>query len=123
MPALAEEIEAALQEGVALETLSSPIRIDTHEGRLAGIECIRNKLGDRDETGRRSPLPIPGTEYTFPADTLIVAVGEEPEGKAMVAMGIAPDEGNTVKVNPETFCTNREGVFAGGDLATAHEHV
>jgi NADH-quinone oxidoreductase subunit F len=123
MPALAEEIEAALQEGVALETLSSPIRIQTHEGRLAGIECIRNKLGDRDETGRRSPLPIPGTEYTFPADTLIVAVGEEPEGKAMVAMGIAPDEGNTVKVNPETFCTNREGVFAGGDLATGPKTV
>jgi NADH-quinone oxidoreductase subunit F len=123
MPAFAEEIEAALHEGVKMEMLSSPVKIRARRNRLAGIVCLRNRLGDRDETGRRKPVPVQGTEYTIPVNTMIVAVGEEPEKETMVAMGIALGSGGAVTVDPDTLCTNRQGVFAGGDLVTGPKTV
>ena len=118
MPASDEEIEAALHEGVKMEMLASPIKIHAEQNRLASIVCLRNKLGDRDETGRRKPVPIPGTEYTTPVDTLIVAVGEEPEKETIATLGMTLGSGGTVTVDPDTLCTSRQGVFAGGDVVT-----
>jgi len=145
MPAYAEEVEAALEEGIRLETLVSPtsiryieaaeaegvkvetfvepVRIDSKNGRLADIECIRNKLGDVDSSGRRKPVPIAGTEFMIPLDTMIVAIGERPDSDYLASMGLELDKGGRLHVNPKTLCTNREGVFAGGDSVTGPNTV
>jgi len=145
MPAYAEEVEAALEEGIRLETLVSPtsiryiraaeaegvrvetfvepVKIDAKDGRLADIRCIRNKLGDIDSSGRRRPVPIPGTEFTIALDTLIVAIGERPDSDCLASMGLELDKGGRLRVDAKTLQTNREGVFAGGDLVTGPNTV
>ena len=145
MPAYAEEVEAALEEGIRLETLVSPtsiryiraaeaegvkvetfvepVKIDARNGRLADIQCIRNKLGDVDSSGRRRPVPIAGTEFTIPLDTMIVAIGERPDSDYLVSMGLELDKGGRLRVDAKTLQTNRKGVFAGGDLVTGPNTV
>jgi NADH-quinone oxidoreductase subunit F len=122
MPAFEEEIEAAIQEGVNLETLITPLRVLATHGRLTGLECQRNRLGEPDASGRRRPVPIPGSEFIVPLDTLVVAISEGSDIDSIAvasSMKIDTDSRNsTVKVNPNTLCTNRSGVFAGGDLVT-----
>lgn len=145
MPAYAEEVEAALKEGVRLQTLVSPVKIryieaaeaegvkvetfvepvkiDARNGHLADIKCIRNKLGDIDSSGRRRPIPIPGSEFTIPLDTLIVAIGERPDSECLASMGLELDKSGRLRIDPKTLCTNRQGVFAGGDLVTGPNTV
>jgi NADH-quinone oxidoreductase subunit F len=145
MPAYAEEVEAALEEGIKLETLVSPVKIryieaaeaegvkvetfvepvkiDARNGHLADIKCIRNKLGDVDSSGRRKPIPIPDSEFTINLDTLIVAIGERPDSDCLASMGLELDKSGRLKIDAETFCTNRKGVFAGGDLVTGPNTV
>ena len=118
-----EEIEAALNEGVELETLVSPVKIHSKEGRLVGIECIRNRLADVDSSGRRTPVPVPGTEFHVSLETLIVAIGERPESDCLASEGVELDKGGRLQVDAETLRTNREGVFGGGDLATGPNTV
>ena len=118
-----EEIEAALREGVELETLVTPVKIYAKEGHVVGIECIRNRLGDIDATGRRKPVPVPGSEFKVDLDTLIVAIGEKPKSEFLASMGLEIDKGGRVKVNNKTFETNLKGVFAGGDLVTGPNTV
>jgi NADH-quinone oxidoreductase subunit F len=127
MPAFAEEIEAALQEGVRLETLVTPIGILSEKGILSGIECINNELGDLDSSGRRRPVAIPGTQHVIPLDTLIVAISEGSDTDCLAVAGanqLEVDEARrTIRVQRETLCTNRPGVFAGGDVVTGPNTV
>jgi NADH-quinone oxidoreductase subunit F len=126
MPAFAEEIEAALEEGVKIEPLKSPTRILTEDGRLHGIECISNRLGEIDSSGRRSPVPVPGSEQFVPLDTLIVAISEGSDTDCISVAGanrVETTRQGTVKVDPETLLTNRPGVFAGGDVVTGPNTV
>ncbi|MCK5406158.1 MAG: FAD-dependent oxidoreductase, partial [Candidatus Krumholzibacteria bacterium] len=119
MPAFAEEIEAADQEGIRIETLVTPVRIVNDNGRLAGLECIRNELGEADESGRRRPMPIGGTEHVIDLDTLIVAIGEDSGIDAITpakSSRIETTSWNTVRTDPTTMQTNRPGVFAAGDV-------
>jgi len=119
MPAFAEEIEAGEQEGITIRTLLTPTRVVARNGHLTGLECIRNELGEPDSSGRRRPVPIPGTEREIELDTLIVAIGEDSGVDAVSpvrAGGIEITDGNTVRADPTTLCTNKAGVFAGGDL-------
>ncbi len=118
-----EEIEAALREGVELETLVSPVRIFSQEGRMVGIQCVRNRLGELDASGRRKPVPVPGTEFTLQLDTLIVAIGERPQSECLAAMGIETDKAGRVKIDAKTLATSTKGVFAGGDLVTGPNTV
>jgi NADH-quinone oxidoreductase subunit F len=122
MPAFAEEIEAALQEGVQLETLVSPVKILSENGRLSGIKCVKNELGAFDASGRRRPVAVSGSEYAIPLDTLIVAISEGSDLDCVAVAGenrIDVDEKKgTVRAEAETLCTNRPGVFAGGDVVT-----
>jgi NADH-quinone oxidoreductase subunit F len=111
-------IDAAVSEGVTLETLVSPIKIHSRAGQLTSIDCIRNRLGEVDSSGRRKPVPISGTEFTVDCDTLIVAIGERPDSDALPAMGLKVDRGGRLVVDPATLATSREGVFAGGDVVT-----
>ncbi len=116
MPAYAEEIEAALDEGVELVTLVSPVALEHKKGRLTGVKFVANELGGRDASGRRRPVAVAGSEYVVPLETLVVAISEEPETEAAAAAGIELTKWGTLAGNPETFETNRPGVFAGGDV-------
>ena len=145
MPAYADEVEAAIEEGIRLETLVSPVgiryikaaqaegvkietfvqpvKIDAKHGHLVDIKCVRNKLGDVDSSGRRKPVPIPGSEFTIALDTLIAAIGERPDSDCLASMGLELDKGGRAKVDAKTLCTSRQGVFAGGDLVTGPNTV
>ncbi len=118
MPAYEEEIEAAREEGVKIEVLVSPQKLFAKDGRLDGMECIRNRLGKLDASGRPRPVPEPGTEFAVHLDTLIVAIGEQPAGEILAAAGLELNKNGSIKIDPKTFRTSRDGVFAGGDVAT-----
>jgi NADH-quinone oxidoreductase subunit F len=122
MPAYDEEIEAAIQEGIKLETLVTPKRIVSTDKKLAGLECLRNELGEPDASGRRRPVPIKGSDFIVPMDTLVVAISEHSDIDCLTvaaSMEIQTDaKAGTVVIDPETLATNRPGVFAGGDLTT-----
>ncbi|MBW1791079.1 MAG: FAD-dependent oxidoreductase, partial [Deltaproteobacteria bacterium] len=119
MPAFEEEIEAALQEGVNLETLVSPVKINSRNGHLTGIRLIRNKLADVDTSGRRRPVPIQGSEFDVTLDSLVIAISEGSDIDCVsvaTAMQIETTKWDTIKADMDTLCTNQPGVFAGGDV-------
>ena len=101
----------------------TPVRILTDEGQLAGIECVNNRLGDIDSSGRRKPIPIPGTEHVTLLDTLIVTIGDVPDIDFVSSMGIEITDWGTMKADEETLATSRPGVFAGGDVVTGPNTV
>jgi formate dehydrogenase major subunit len=115
MPAWAEEIEAALEEGIALETLAAPIRIESVDGRLV-VSCIRMELGEPDASGRRRPVPVQGSEYTIEADEVIAAIGQQVDASMAASAGLS-DWGSIV-ADERTGQTALEGVFAGGDCVS-----
>jgi NADH-quinone oxidoreductase subunit F len=123
MPALSEEVDAAIEEGVKLETLVSPLKIESKAGKLVGIKCIKNKLGEIDSGGRRNPVAIPGSEFDIELDTLIITIGDVPDIDFISTMGIECTEKGTVKYNHQTLETSRPGVFAGGDVTTGPNTV
>ena len=123
MPAYDEEIEAALEEGVNIETLITPVRIGIDKGQLVSIECIQNELGEVDASGRRRPVAMPGTEKVIPLDTLIVAISEEPSTAPVSTMGIEVSKGQNIITDTDTCLTTRSGVFAGGDAVTGPNTV
>ena len=116
MPAYREEIEAALEEGVLLKTLAAPVEVLSENGRLTGVRFISNRLSEPDSSGRRQPVPIPGSEHTVELDTLIVAISEQPEKDGLDGLDMTGN-GN-LRANPESYITSRKGVFAGGDVVT-----
>ena len=116
MPAAPEEIDGALEEGNLLEELVSPVEILRADGRVTGVRCVRNTLGDPDPDGRRSPVPVAGTEFVVPADTVIVAVGQLPELAFLDGSRVSRHRGGGVAVDDATRCAGPEGVFAGGDV-------
>jgi NADH-quinone oxidoreductase subunit F len=119
MPAAKEEVEELDREGIELQLLVAPVKVLSDNGTLRGIECVRMKLGDFDQSGRRRPVPIDGSEFRVEIDTLIPAIGQEPD-MAPVAEegGLQLSRWNTIEVNPETLYAGMEGVFAGGDVVT-----
>jgi len=114
MPAQQEEVEQALEEGVEIIFLVAPSKIFKDNGNLK-LELIRMELGEPDSSGRRRPVPIKGSEFTAGLNTLIAAIGEQPD----VPEGFHVELGraNIVKANTD-LSTNREGVFTGGDCET-----
>ena len=119
MPAACEEIEEALQEGIQMEFLVAPVKVLGSSGKVTGIECIRMELGEPDESGRRRPVPIEGSEFTIEVDAIIPAIGQTSDLSFVTEeSGIAVNKWNTFDVDTVTFATNVEGVFAGGDDVT-----
>jgi formate dehydrogenase alpha subunit len=114
MPAESEEVEQALEEGVEIIFLVAPSKILEDRSSLK-LELMRMELGEPDSSGRRRPVPIKGSEFVAELDTLIAAIGEQPDVPA--GLGVELGRGNVVMVN-EDLVTNREGVFAGGDCQT-----
>ena len=110
MPASDEEIAAAIEEGVAIEYLCSPLRIDDGQ-----VTCMRMALGAPDASGRPRPVPVAGSEFTISANAVIMAIGQEVE---IPAASVAKARSGAVSVDAETLATSVNGIFAGGD-ATA----
>ena len=118
MPAIAEEITEAEHEGVKLTLLSGPNKVVVKGGKVAGLECIKMKLGEPDASGRRRPVPVAGSEFVIETGLIIAAVGEEPDLSFMTGeMAAAVAEGY-IKADPLTLETGIKGVFAGGDAVT-----
>ena len=120
MPASAEEIKEALEEGVQIYFLAAPSRIFSRNGRVE-LESIRMELGAMDSSGRRRPEPIKGSEFAMSFDTIIAAIGQRPEIPHQ--FNLATGRGNAIQVDPDTLVTSREGVFAGGDAVTGPASV
>ena len=124
MPADDEEIEEAEQEGIHLLFLEAPVRLTGQDGAVSGIECLETELGEADESGRRRPVPIEGSEHVIEANQVIMAVGQR------IDLGILPDDDaerlapdGWIQANSVTFATDLPGVFAGGDLLTGPRTV
>jgi heterodisulfide reductase subunit A-like polyferredoxin len=119
MPAWEEEIQAAETEDVSLTYLSAPQEILTTDGKVTGLRCIRMKLGKPDSSGRRRPVPVPGSEYDLDIDQLIPAIGQRPDLSTIeMVEDLEFTRWSTAEVDPITYATGRKGVFAGGDLQT-----
>jgi NADH-quinone oxidoreductase subunit F len=124
MPAFQTEIDAALEEGVRLQTLVSPVRIMTEKGRITEVEFVRNELGRPDAGGRRGFREKLGSEFSASLDTLIVAIGEQMHPYALNGTsGIKVSRGGNIIINENNLTTDREGVFAGGDVVTGPNSV
>lgn len=119
MPAFEEEILEALEEGVKIRYLVSPIRIGQKNG-LKRIECVRMALGEKDESGRRRPVPIPYSNHSIDVDQVIVAAGEEIE-VTFLPEGLEKREG--IVLTRRDGSTGIRGVFAGGDLTSNQRTV
>ena len=118
MPAIPEEIEDAEEEGILLQCLTVPVKILGKNGKVAGVECKRMELKEFDKSGRRTPYPIEGSEYTLDVDMVIEAIGQRPDTSCIKGKTIKTGRGGTIAVDPRTLATGRKGVFAGGDAAT-----
>jgi NADPH-dependent glutamate synthase beta subunit-like oxidoreductase/formate hydrogenlyase subunit 6/NADH:ubiquinone oxidoreductase subunit I len=120
MPALPEEIDEAELEGVPFEFLVSPVRVlgDEHH-RVTALECVRMKLGEPDQSGRRRPVPIAGSEFALQVDMVVLAIGQSPD-LSLLGEGhpYAITREGTFNVDRVTYMTNHPGVFAAGDAIT-----
>ncbi len=117
MPAHDWEVQGALDEGVQLETLKTPKRFLGENGRLTKIEYIRMRLGEPDESGRRRPVPVEGSETTMDVDLAVLAIGLRPNTNPF-AGELKEKRDGTFSVDEETLLTPIPGVFAGGDAVT-----
>ncbi len=123
MPAFAEEIDGALEEGVQLELLVSPVALVGEDGHLTAAEFVVNELGEIDMSGRRTPTAKPGSEYRVPLDTLIVAISEAASDVGAGHISGLELRDGMVAVDRRTLCTGRPGLFAGGDVASGPNTV
>jgi NADPH-dependent glutamate synthase beta subunit-like oxidoreductase/formate hydrogenlyase subunit 6/NADH:ubiquinone oxidoreductase subunit I/ferredoxin len=111
-----EEVEDAEAEGTELMFFVQQTKVIVEDGKVAGLEFVRNKLGEPDASGRRRPIPIPGSEFTIKCDTIIPAFGQNPDDSVLdEKSGVKWSKRSTIETNPFNFMTDRRGVFAGGD--------
>ncbi|MEM3356409.1 MAG: NADPH-dependent glutamate synthase, partial [Candidatus Bathyarchaeia archaeon] len=124
MPARKEEIENAEEEGIICKFLANPTRfIGDEKGWVKQMECIRMELGPPDESGRRRPVPVKGSEFVMDVDTVIVAIGRTPNPIIQrTTEGLAVTKWGTILVD-ENGKTSLEGVYAGGDIVTGEATV
>ena len=120
LPARAEEVEHAQEEGIIFKTLTNPVEILGDEnGCVAGIKCIDMELGEPDESGRRRPVAVAGSEKDIDVDTVIMALGTSPNPLiASTTPGLSTDRHGCIITNGDDGLTSRENVYAGGDAVT-----
>ncbi|MDX9759849.1 MAG: molybdopterin-dependent oxidoreductase [Bacteroidota bacterium] len=119
MPANEMEIVAAEEEGVTMEFLAAPVRVNVEENRMKSIRCIRMELGEPDASGRRRPVVIEGSDFDLACDWVISAIGQEPDLDGVTGdEKIAVTRWKTIEAKAGTFDTDRPGVFSGGDVVT-----
>ena len=119
MPADHAEIHDAEEEGVKFHYLCNPVRIVEKEGKVVGMECIRMELGEPDESGRRRPVPIKGSEFFIEADIAIPAIGQAIDLSFLEEKdGVKTTKRSTIAIQEGTFLTSRPGIFSAGDCVT-----
>ncbi len=120
LPARAEEVHHAKEEGIIFNLLTNPVEILTDEkGWVKGMRCIRMELGEPDASGRRRPVPVEGSEFTIEADTVIMSLGTSPNPLiSSTTKGLDVNRRRCIVAEEETGKTSREGVYAGGDAVT-----
>ncbi|MDH4068502.1 MAG: FAD-dependent oxidoreductase, partial [Dehalococcoidia bacterium] len=119
MPVTEVEYDETLAEGVQVNFLASPTRIGSNDWKVTGLQCVRMKLGEPDAGGRRRPIPISGSEFFAPADTVIAAVGQAPD-LSFLPPGSALERTRweRLAVDENRLATSVPGVFAGGDFVS-----
>ena len=119
LPARREEVHHAMEEGIIFDLLTNPVEVLGDErGWVKALKCIRMELGEPDESGRRSPVPIPGSEFEIPTETVIMALGTSPNPLiSKTTQGLETTRRGCL-VADESGATTRPGVFAGGDAVT-----
>ncbi|HDD56032.1 MAG TPA: NADPH-dependent glutamate synthase [Chloroflexi bacterium] len=125
MPAREEEIHHAEEEGIIFNLLTNPVRfIGDEKNNVTQVECIKMELGEPDDSGRRRPIPIEGSEHIIEADTVIVALGTRPRKFiAETTPDLKTSKWGTFLADEETGQTSKQGVFAGGDIVTGSATV
>lgn len=120
LPARREEVHHANEEGIIFDLLQNPTEILVNEdGWVRGIRIIKMELGEPDESGRRSPIEIPGSEYEIECDTVIMSLGTSPNPLiSSTTIGLDTNRRKCIIASEETGATSKEGVFAGGDAVT-----
>ena len=119
MPARNEEIHHAREEGIEFQLLTNPVEILGEGGKVTGMKCVRMELGEPDESGRRRPVEVPGSEFVLDVDTVIMSLGTSPNPLIRsTTPGLEANRKGCLVVNEETMATTREGVYAGGDAVT-----
>jgi heterodisulfide reductase subunit A2 len=121
MPAHDWEIEAALNEGVELHALCNPIAFHGIDGTLREVESLRMELGEPDESGRRRPVPVPGSESRVAVDLVVLAIGLSPSATPFHQLALRKD--GSIEVDPTSLQTSMPKVFAGGDVVTGPSMV
>ena len=116
MPAYAEEVKAAVDEGIKFHFLANPVKV-LGDGYVTGLVIQRQRLGEFDSSGRRRPVPVEGDEYTLDVDVVIPAIGQTTDTSWMEGTGISATRSSTFEVN-EAFATTQPGVFAAGDAVS-----
>jgi formate dehydrogenase beta subunit len=119
MPADDVEIKDAEEEQVKFHFLCNPVKVVAKDGKVVGVECIRMELGEPDESGRRRPIPIPGSEFFIECDIVIPAIGQGIDLRFLEGMTeIETTKWQTLVVNAESFETSVQGIFSAGDCVT-----
>jgi NADPH-dependent glutamate synthase beta subunit-like oxidoreductase len=124
MPSRPEEIEECREEGIPIHTLAQPLRFIGENGRVKAIECIKMELGGLDETGRRKPEPVSGSEFTMEVDAVITALGQEADWGCLTPECSCTLTGwGTMKVDPLTLQSDDPDIFSGGDAVRGPQSV
>lgn len=119
LPARLEEIHHAKEEGIIFKFLTAPVKVIGENGWVKGIECVEMELGEPDESGRRRPVVKKGSNFNFPVETVIVAIGGTPNPLIrQTTPGLETQKWGGIVVDEATMKTSKEGVYAGGDIVT-----
>ncbi len=120
LPARAEEVEHAKEEGIVFHLLNNPTKIlGDEQGNVTGMECVRMELGEPDASGRRRPVEVPGSEFVLEVDSVIMAIGTSPNPLIKsTTQGLETQKWGGIVVEEATGLTSRERVYAGGDAVT-----
>jgi glutamate synthase (NADPH/NADH) small chain len=119
VPARAEEVEHAKEEGIIFKLLNNPVKIHGEDGWVKGIEVVEQKLGEPDASGRRRPEPIEGSNYIIDVETVVIAIGQSPNPLIrQTTEGLETEKWGGIITNEETGESTRKNVYAGGDAVT-----
>ena len=120
LPARAEEVHHAKQEGIIFDLLTNPVEIiEDEKGWVKGMKVVKMELGEPDASGRRRPVAVEGSEFVIDCDTVIMSLGTSPNPLiAKTTDGLDINKWRCIEADEKTGQTSREGVFAGGDAVT-----
>ncbi|WP_443842918.1 FAD-dependent oxidoreductase, partial [Faecalibacillus intestinalis] len=119
VPARAEEVHHAKEEGIIFKLLTNPVKIEGEDGWVKSMECVEMELGEPDASGRRRPIAKEGSNFTIETGTVIVAIGQSPNPLIRhTTPGLDCQSWGGIIVDEDSMKTSKDGVYAGGDVVT-----